>query len=156
MLERKLANDGRNATVINASISGETTGGAKLRIEDLLHRHQPDVVIIELGANDGLRGAQISLIRENLSAVVALCRRSGARVLIVGMRIPPNYGSDYVNQFHAIFAQVSDKHGAVLVPFMLAGFADNQSLFQEDGIHPVADAQPLILKNIYRHLEPML
>ncbi len=155
LLERRLDQDGQTATVINASISGETTGGGRLRIEDLLLRHQPDIVIVELGANDGLRGAQISLVRDNLSAVVDLCRKRGAKVALVGMRIPPNYGRDYVNRFHAVYAQVAGDHGAVLIPFMLAGFADDQSLFQEDGIHPTADAQQLILDNIYRHVAPM-
>ena len=156
LLERQLVADGRTATVINASISGETTGGGRLRIEDLLRHHQPTVVIVELGANDGLRGAHIPLVRDNLSAIVDLSRKRGAKVMIIGMRIPPNYGRDYVNRFHATFAQVADRHGAVLVPFMLAGFADDQSLFQEDGVHPTADAQQLILENIYRHLKPML
>lgn len=156
LLERRLVQDGQPATVINASISGETTGAARLRIQDLLLRHQPDIVIVELGANDGLRGAQISLVRDNLSAIVDLCRKRGAQVAIIGMRIPPNYGRDYVNRFHAMYAQVAVNHGVVLVPFMLAGFADDQSLFQEDGIHPTADAQQLILDNIYRHLKPML
>ncbi len=156
LLERQLVADGRTATVINASISGETTCGGRLRIEDLLRHHQPTVVIVELGANDGLRGAQITLVRDNLSAIVDLSRKRGAKVMIIGMRIPPNYGRDYVNRFHATFAQVADRHGAVLVPFMLAGFADDQSLFQEDGVHPTADAQQLILENIYRHLKPML
>lgn len=156
LLERRLAEDRRTATVINASISGETTGGARLRIEDLLRQHQPDIVIVELGANDGLRGARISLMRDNLSAIVDACRKQGARVVVIGMRIPPNYGRDYVNRFHTTYARVADEHGAVLVPFMLAGFADDQSLFQEDGIHPTADAQQIILDNIYHYLKPML
>ena len=156
LLQRRLVEDGRTATVINASISGETTGGGRLRIEDLLRKHQPAVVIVELGANDGLRGAQVSQVRDNLSAIVDLCRKRGARVVVIGMRIPPNYGRDYANRFHGVFTQVADTHGAVLVPFMLAGFADDQSLFQEDGIHPTAEAQHLILENIYAHLKPVL
>jgi acyl-CoA thioesterase-1 len=156
LLERRLAEDGQTATVINASISGETTSGGRLRVEELLRQYQPTVVIVELGANDGLRGEQVPLVRDNLSAIVELCRKRGAKVVLIGMRIPPNYGRDYVNRFHAMFAQVADNHGAVLVPFMLAGFADDQSLFQEDGIHPTADAQQLILENIYRHLKTVL
>jgi len=148
--------DGQEATVINASISGETTGGGRLRIEDLLRRHQPGVVIVELGANDGLRGAQLSQVRDNLSTIVDSSQKRGAQVVVIGMRIPPNYGRDYVNRFYAMFAQVADKHGAVLVPFMLEGFADDQSLFQEDGIHPTVDAQKMILDNIYSHLKPLL
>jgi acyl-CoA thioesterase-1 len=156
LLERRLAEDRRSATVINASISGETTGGGRLRIDDLLRQHQPDIVIVELGANDGLRGARISRIQDNLSAIVDACRKHGAGVLVIGMRIPPNYGRDYVNRFHATYAQVAEKHGATLVPFMLAGFADDQSLFQDDGIHPTANAQKFILDNVYQYLMPML
>ena len=156
LLERRLAEDRRTATVINASISGDTTGGGRRRIEGLLREHQPEIVIVELGANDGLRGTRVSLMRDNLSAIVDVCLKQGARVLIIGMRLPPNYGRDYVNRFHATYKQVADKHGAVLVPFMLAGFADDQSLFQEDGIHPTAGAQQLILDNIYQYLKPML
>jgi len=156
LLERRLAEDGRAATVINASISGETTGGGRLRIGDLLGRHQPDIVIVELGANDGLRGERISRLRDNLSAILDACSKHGASVLVIGMRIPPNYGRDYVDRFHAAYAQVADKHGAKLVPFMLAGFADDQSLFQDDGIHPTAGAQQHILDNIYHYLMPML
>lgn len=156
LLERQLADDGRMVNVINASISGETSGGGRRRIEGLLEQHQPDIVIVELGANDGLRGARISLMRDNLSTIVDVCRKQGARVMVIGMQIPPNYGRDYVNRFYATYTQVADKHGAVLVPFMLAGFADDQSLFQEDGIHPNSGAQQLILDNIYQYLKPML
>ena len=156
LLERRLAADERSTNVINASISGETTGGGRLRIENLLRQYQPDIVIVELGANDGLRGASISRMRDNLAAIVDACRKHGASVLLVGMRIPPNYGRDYVNRFHAAYAQVADKHGANLVPFMLAGFADDPAMFQEDGIHPTAQAQQLVLDNIYEFLKPML
>ena len=156
LLKQQLIEEQQEATVVNASISGETTGGGRLRIEGLLRRHLPDIVIVGLGANDGLRGAQISLTRSNLSAIVELCQKRGARVVIIGMRIPPNYGRDYVDRFHATFKQVADQYSAVLVPFMLAGFADDPSMFQEDGIHPTAGAQHLILDNIYPHLKPLL
>jgi acyl-CoA thioesterase-1 len=156
LLEERLAQVRPTASVINASISGETTGGGRLRIEDLLRQHQPDIVIVELGANDGLRGARISRLRDNLSAIVKACHKHGAETLVIGMQIPPNYGREYASRFHASYKQVADAHGAALVPFMLAGFADNQQMFQEDGVHPTVQAQPFILDNIYEHLKPML
>lgn len=156
LLEQQLVEHKKPFSVVNASISGETTGGGKRRIKALLDRHQPAVVIVELGANDGLRGAAIPMIRENLSAIVKLCRLQGAKVLLIGMRVPPNYGPGYVAQFQALFAETADRFGAALVPFMLAGFADNPALFQDDGIHPNIDAQPRILQNIFPILKRLL
>jgi len=156
LLKTRLDAAGSDATVVNASISGETTAGGRRRIEALLDRHHPRVVIIELGANDGLRGMHIPVIRENLSAIVEACEKSGAKTLLVGMRIPPNYGRDYTEKFHALFGQISAQYKTALVPFMLAGFAEDRSLFQEDGVHPTSKAQPLILGNIYPQLKPLL
>lgn len=156
LLETRLAADDKPVTVVNASISGETTAGGRRRIQRLLDRHQPDVVVIELGANDGLRGIRIPLIRDNLSAIVAACQQHDAKAVLVGMRIPPNYGRDYGEKFHALFREVSDKYGTSLVPFMLDGFADDRALFQDDGIHPTRDAQPLIMEKIYGQLKPLL
>ena len=156
LLETKLASDGKPLNIVNASISGETTAGGKRRIQSLLDRHKPSVVIVELGANDGLRGIRIPLIRENLAAIVETCQRHGAKTLLVGMRIPPNYGRDYGEKFHAVFREVSDHYGASLVPFMLDGFAEDRALFQDDGIHPTSDAQGLIMENIYGQLRPLL
>ena len=156
LLETRLAADEQAFRVVNASISGETTAGGKRRILDLLERHQPHVVVIELGANDGLRGIHIPLIKENLSAIVAACQQQGAKTLVIGMRIPPNYGRDYGEKFHAVFKEISDRYGSSLVPFMLDGFADDRALFQDDGIHPTVDAQPLIMENIYSQLKPLL
>ena len=156
LLEARLAADEKRVTVVNASISGETTAGGKRRIQRLLDRHQPDVVIIELGANDGLRGIRIPLIRDNLSAIVAACQRHGAKTVVVGMRIPPNYGRDYGEKFHALFREVSEEYGTSLVPFMLDGFAADRALFQDDGIHPTRDAQPLIMERIYGQLRQLL
>jgi acyl-CoA thioesterase-1 len=156
LLETRLADGEKAVTVVNASISGETTAGGKRRIQRLLDRHEPHVVVIELGANDGLRGIRIPLIRDNLSAIVDACQRHGAKTLIVGMRIPPNYGRDYGEKFHALFREVSDSYGTSLVPFMLDGFADDWALFQDDGIHPNSDAQPLIMETIYGQLKPLL
>lgn len=156
LLERRLAAEGYAYSVVNASISGETTVGGKNRIEGALRKHKPDIVVVQLGANDGLRGARLADIRRNLSAIVEISKRSGARVLVVGMQIPPNYGPDYTIGFHAAFSEVARQHGVALVPFMLDGFAGNRALFQHDGIHPTAEAQPLVLDNIYRHLQPLL
>ena len=156
LLKSRLAENGSDTSVVNASISGETTAGGRRRIQALLERHQPQVVIVELGANDGLRGIRIPLIRENLSAIVEACRKYGAKTLIVGIRIPPNYGRDYTEKFHSVFAEISAHYKTSLVPFMLSGFATDRSLFQEDGIHPNSEAQPLILETIYRQLEPLL
>lgn len=156
LLEARLSADEKPVTVVNASISGETTAGGRRRIQRLLDRHQPDVVVIELGANDGLRGIRIPLIKDNLSAIVEASQRHGAKTLVVGMRIPPNYGRDYGEKFHALFREVSDKYGTSLVPFMLDGFAADRSLFQDDGIHPTRDAQPLIMERIYGQLRQLL
>ena len=156
LLRTRLAETGSNASVINASISGETTAGGRRRIQGLLERHQPQVVIVELGANDGLRGIRIPLIRENLSAIVESCRKYGAKTLVIGIRIPPNYGRDYTEKFHALFGEISAHYKMSLVPFMLEGFATDRSLFQEDGIHPNSQAQPLILDTIYDQLKPLL
>ena len=156
LLKTRLAAADSDTSVVNASISGETTAGGRRRIQALLDRHQPQVVIVELGANDGLRGIRIPIIRENLSAIVEACKEHGAKTLLIGIRIPPNYGRDYTEKFHALFGEISARYKTSLVPFMLDGFATNRSLFQEDGIHPNSEAQPLILKTIYGQLKPLL
>lgn len=156
LLQRRLAEDGYSYTVINASISGETTVGGKNRIERALRRHKPKIVVVELGANDGLRGARIADIRRNLSAIVEVCQRYRSEVLIVGMRVPPNYGREYTEQFQGVFSDIARQHGVALVPFMLDGFADQPELFQHDGIHPTDAAQSRVLDNIYKQLQPLL
>lgn len=156
LLERRLADDGHDARVVNASISGETTVGGKNRIERTLRQHRPDIVIIELGANDALRGARLEDIRRHLSAMIELTKRYNAKVLLVGMRIPPNYGRKYTEGFHSLYTEVARQHDVALVPFMLDGFADQRELFQHDGIHPVAAAQPRVLDNIYPALQRLL
>jgi acyl-CoA thioesterase-1 len=156
LLKTRLAAAGTDTDVVNASISGETTAGGRRRIEALLERHRPQVVIVELGANDGLRGIRIPIIRDNLSAIVAACKQHGAKTLLIGLRIPPNYGRDYTEKFHALFGEISARYKTSLVPFMLDGFAEDRSLFQEDGIHPTSEAQPLILQTVYKQLKPLL
>lgn len=142
--------------VVNASISGETTSGGRSRLPALLTQHRPAVVIIELGGNDGLRGLPLPAMRENLSAMVDASRKGGARVLLVGVRIPPNYGRDYTEGFFATFADVARERNAALAPFLLDGFADQTDLFQSDRIHPTVKAQMKMLDNVWPHLQPLL
>ncbi len=156
LLEHRLKRDRLDYIVINASISGETTLGGRNRIAATLAEHQPAVVIVQLGGNDGLRGNSIEVTRHNLAAIVEASRKAGAKVLLVGMRIPPNYGKVYTRRFEALFAEVARQQNASLVPFMLQGFADKREWFQSDGIHPAVEAQPRSLDNIYRRLRALL
>lgn len=156
LLEQRIARDKLDYQVVNASISGETTLGGLNRIASVLKEHRPAVVVIALGGNDGLRGNPLEEIRRNLIAIVAACRKDGAKVVIAGMRIPPNYGPVYARRFEGLFAEVARQQNVSLVPFMLQGFADDRKLFQADGIHPAAAAQPRILDNIYHRLRPLL
>lgn len=156
LLEHRLKRDRLDYTVINASVSGETTLGGRNRIVAALTEHQPAVVIVQLGGNDGLRGNSIEETRRNLIAIVEASRKAGAKVLLVGMRIPPNYGKVYTRRFEALYAEVARQQNAALVPFMLQGFADKREWFQSDGIHPAIEAQPRILDNIYRRLRALL
>ncbi|MEK6209827.1 MAG: arylesterase [Pseudomonadota bacterium] len=156
LLEQRLKRDRLDYTVVNASISGETTLGGRNRIVAALAEHQPAVVIVQLGGNDGLRGNSIEDTRRNLIAIVEASRKSGAKVLLVGMRIPPNYGKVYTRRFEALYAEVARQQNASLVPFMLQGFADKREWFQSDGIHPAVEAQSRILDNIYRRLRALL
>jgi acyl-CoA thioesterase-1 len=156
LLEQRLRAEKLDYKVVNASISGETTLGGRSRIEAALKTHRPALVILELGANDGLRGATPESIRRNLEAITDACRRARARVLLVGIRLPPNYGTDYTEKFHAVFSAVARSRKLPLVPFLLDGFADDRKLFQDDGIHPNAAAQPLILDTVWKELKPLL
>jgi len=142
--------------VINASISGETTGGGLARLPDALAEHQPEVVIIELGGNDGLRGYPVARIRDNLSRMVTLVQEAGAVPLLVGMQIPPNYGPRYTRAFAAVFGAVAEQHDAALVPFILERVALIPELMQSDGIHPTAEAQDALLDTVWPHLAPLL
>jgi acyl-CoA thioesterase-1 len=156
LLEQRLRREKLGYDVVNASISGETTFGGRNRIGAVLQEHTPAVVIVELGANDGLRGSAVETTRANLIAIVAACRKAGAKILLVGMRIPPNYGPVYTRRFEAMFAEVARQQNTSLVPFMLQGFAEKRELFQADGVHPNAEAQPRVLDNIYRRLRALL
>ncbi len=142
--------------VVNASISGETTDGGLRRLPELLTRHAPDVVIIELGGNDGLRGFSPSIIESNLSRLIALSQDAGARPLLVGIRIPPNYGPRYTSVFADIYPTLAARYQVPLVPFFLDGIYNQDGMMQRDGIHPTAEAQPRLLDNVWPHLETLL
>jgi acyl-CoA thioesterase-1 len=142
--------------VINASSSGETTGGALARLPRALEKHRPAIVIVELGGNDGLRGLPISDVRSNLDSIIRLSRKAGAKVLLIGMRIPPNYGPAYTRDFHQVFADVAGQYKLPLVPFFLDGIALDDGLMQEDGLHPNAAAQPKLVAQVWPVLLPLL
>jgi acyl-CoA thioesterase-1 len=156
LLQERLRKAGYPYQVVNASISGDTTSGGVSRLAGLLTQHKPEVVVVELGANDALRGLALSMTERNLDKLVADSKESGARVLLTGIQIPPNYGRDYTDRFNAIFGKVAKAHQAALVPFFMEGIADQRDQFQADGIHPVAAAQPKLLDNVWPRLEPLL
>lgn len=130
--------------------------GGRNRIERALKTHRPDIVIVELGGNDGLRGASIDSIRDNLEAIIEACRRNNATVLLTGLQLPPNYGIAYTQKFHDIYPQLAKRHGLKLVPFLLDGFGSKREFFQADGIHPTAQAQEKIVENVWKILKTML
>ena len=142
--------------VVNASVSGETTLGGANRMANMLAQHRPVIVVIELGGNDGLRGLSLSATRMSLEKMVQAAASAGAQPLLVGMQLPPNYGTAYTEKFQALFKEVARERKVPLVPFMLAGFGEKRDYFQPDGIHPTVEAQPLILDNIWPVLRPLL
>lgn len=156
LLEQRLQREGYRYDIVNASISGETTRGGRNRITRLLETHRPAVVIVELGGNDGLRGWPIDEIRGNLSYIIEQSRKQNALVLLAGMQLPPNYGPRYTRSFTHVYAEVAKQHNIALVPFFLEGLALNLTWFQPDGIHPSAQAQPVMLENVWRVLRPLL
>lgn len=155
LLEKRL-NEQSNWQLVNASISGETTQGGLTRLPDLLRQHQPDLVLLELGANDGLRGLPPSLISNNLEKMVKLSELSGAKVMLIGILLPPNYGPAYLAQFENIYPNLAKEHQLPLVPFLLEGVADKPDLMQEDELHPTAAAQPKILETVWLELKNLL
>ena len=156
MLKTQLKKQQSVYQIINASISGETTLGGLNRIEQALKRHHPNIVIVELGANDGLRGLPIKSIHDNLEAIVKACKQNKASILLVGMRLPPNYGAAYTKKFSAIYQQIAKRHELKLVPFLLAGFGGKPEYFQEDKMHPNKKAQEKILNNVWKILHKMI
>jgi acyl-CoA thioesterase-1 len=156
LLEKRLKAEKIEAVIVNASISGETTSGGKARVQELLTRHHPSIVVIELGANDALRGLQLTATEANLRSVIKSAQKAKARVLLVGMQIPPNYGGDYTKRFTGIYPRLAQDAKVPLVPFLLERVADKPQLFQPDRIHPTAEAQPLMLDTVWPHLKPLL
>lgn len=156
LLQTRIDEKGFRHRVINASVSGETSSGGRSRLPAALAQHAPDILILELGANDGLRGLQPQLLADNLKAMVEAATAAGARVLLVGMQMPPNYGPAYTRRFNAVFGDLAERKDLPLVPFLMEGFADRPELFLPDGIHPTAEAQALILDTVWTKLQPML
>ena len=159
LLDQRLTRDRIGASVVNASISGDTTSGGLARLPALLREHRPDLVLLELGGNDALRGLPLTMTRANLAEMAKLSKEAQAKVVILGMQLPPNYGRAYGERFAGLFADVARSEDAALVPFMLKGVADGpqpEAMFQADRIHPLAAAHPTILANVWPVLEPLL
>jgi acyl-CoA thioesterase-1 len=156
LMENRLKTEKINASIVNASISGETTSGGRTRLPALLEQHRPAVVIIELGGNDGLRGLPVAATEANLNAMIAAAQKAKAKVLLVGMQIPPNYGRAYTEQFAAMYSRIAKDKKTLLVPFLLEGVADQEQLFQSDRIHPTAGAQPIMLNNVWPQMKQLL
>jgi acyl-CoA thioesterase-1 len=156
LLQQRLQQQGLDYRVVNASISGETTLGGRNRFAQALHEHHPGIVIIELGANDALRGQPLDAMRDNLVQMVRAAQTAKAKVVLVGMRIPPNYGPDYTEKFHTSFDTVARSAHVALVPFLFEGFAQQREMFQSDGLHPAIAAQTFMLDNVWKALRPLL
>ena len=156
LLQNRLRRNAYDYRVVNTSISGETTRGALMRLDNSLGRWQPAIVIVELGANDGLRGLSLQTMRRNLAAIIEGTLAHHAQVLLLGMRLPPNYGPLYSRQFYRSYRQLAEHYAVGLLPFLLDGMAKDPTLFQQDGMHPTAAAQPILLANVWRVLRPLL
>ena len=156
LLDQRLLQKNHKYQVINASVSGETTGGGLVRLPKTLEIHQPDIVILELGGNDGLRGYPIDRIQQNLQDMIDLSTKVDARVLVIGMVLPPNYGRRYTVAFETLFRDLAAENEVEFLPFLLEGVTTSESLIQRDGIHPKPEAQPMLLNDVWAHLEKML
>lgn len=156
LLTQKLATNGSAYNVVNASISGETTAGGLSRLPQSLREHRPTVVVIELGANDGLRGLPVSAMRNNLNVMIRTAKLNKTKVLLIGMKLPPNYGLDYTAQFAQSFGDIAKREKVALLPFLLEPLDDQRDVFQADGLHPVAAAQPKLLEHVWTALHPLL
>jgi acyl-CoA thioesterase-1 len=156
LLQRRLAAQGYGHRVVNASVSGETTGGARGRMPRTMELHNPGIVILELGGNDGLRGLPLRQVRQNFEYMIEQAQAADAAVVLVGMRMPPNYGATYADQFHALYGELGRKYGIPVVDFFLEGVALDEKLMQSDGIHPTAAAQPRMLDNLWPALQKVL
>lgn len=156
LFQRRLRQEGYPHQVVNASISGDTTANGLTRLDSALDGNQPDIVIVELGGNDGLRAQPVTMIKDNLETIIKRIQNSGTRVVLAGMRLPPNYGPTYVGQFEAIYPDLAQQYDAVLIPFFMDNVATVGALMQSDGIHPNAEAQPVLLDNVWPHVLPLL
>ena len=156
LLAERLERERLDYSVVNASISGETTAGGRSRLPEALARHKPSILVLELGANDGLRGLPVAEMRKNLETMIRQAKKAGAQVLLVGMRMPPNYGPEYEREFAAAFGALAKQQRTALVPFLLEGLAEDLGKFQPDRIHPTAEAQPILLDNVWKALRPLL
>jgi acyl-CoA thioesterase-1 len=156
LLGERLKRERLDYSVVNASVSGETTAGGVARLQPALAKHRPSIVIIELGGNDGLRGMPVAAMKKNLSEMVAQSRKAGARVLLIGMRMPPNYGPQYTGQFERAFTEVAKQNDAALLPFLFEDLGAGRDYFQPDGIHPTEAAQPVMLESVWKRLRPLL
>ena len=156
LLQERLKQKKFNYNVVNASISGETSAGGAARISITVRETRPAVLVLALGANDGLRGLPVAQLRDNLAAIIKAARAVKCQVIVVGMRMPPNYGQRYTEQFQSSFTDLAKAQRLALVPFLLEGVAQRPELFQQDQLHPTEAAQPLILENIWKALQPLL
>ncbi|GFM89909.1 arylesterase [Pseudomonas cichorii] len=156
LLEQRMRSEGHTDKVVNASISGDTSAGGLARLPTLLAEHKPELVILELGGNDGLRGQLPAQLQQNLTSMVQQSKGAGAKVLLLGMRIPPNYGPRYTTAFAEVYPKVAQETDIPLVPFMLEGVGGVAALMQDDGLHPNAKAQPMLLDNVWPSLKPLL
>ncbi len=156
LLAQRLTQQQRDFQVVNASISGDTTRGGLARIPQALSAHQPDIVIVELGANDGLRGLPLTDMQKNLEQIITQCLKQKAQVVLVGMRLPPNYGPTYTNEFARVYTRIAQRFKLALVPFLLQGLEQNKGAFQADQLHPAAAAQAQLLENVWRVLEKLI
>ena len=156
LLQNRLRSEGYGYTVVNASVSGETTEGGRARLPRALEQHKPDVVVLELGANDGLRGLPLKDARANLQAMISSAEKAGAKVLLVGILIPPNYGPKYTEAFAQMYKDLATDLKLPFVPFLLDGVALDPGLMQQDGYHPKAEGEPRVLENVWPHLRPLL
>ena len=156
LLERRLSEQCQDCSVVNDSISGDTTAAARARLPQAMDRHRPRIVILELGGNDGLRGLSLQEMKRNLAAMIEMARGDGARVLLVGVQLPPNYGSRYTERFQGVYQELAQEHGVTLLPSLVDGVGTRPDLMQADGIHPNARAQPLIMARVWERLKPLL
>jgi acyl-CoA thioesterase I len=156
LLRQRLANERIDYSVANASISGDTTSGGRARMPELMQRLKPSIVIVELGANDALRGVPLATTEDNLRTIIEQAQQGHAKVVLIGMYVPPNYGPDYTQKFHGLYGKLAQEFHVQLVPFLLAGIADKPDMFQADQMHPNQQAQPVLLDNVWPTLKPLL